>query len=158
MGGFPARPNRDAFGPTLEDEAPVENPKREIGADTFNLSWWQVAGLGKVVPKAWLKCTVAGAAITTNSQGLAFDPEGALGVLTWVYVGVGSYTIEFASQYADEDGTLINLSLVAGSAHPMGTASEFGVVDLTSGYQAAVRFFDDTGAPVDPGEFVVYFH
>ena len=155
MGGFPTRPNRDAFGPDYEDERPVQDVKREVGASIFNLLFHQVAGLGRVAPKAVLICTYAAGVVTTAYQMLAFDPNSELSLLTWVYVGAGNYQFAFASQYADEQGNLTNLSLIGGAAFAMGSTPRLGSVDLSSGYEGSVRFMTHVGVAANPASFVV---
>jgi len=142
MGGFPNRPDRTDFGPTYEDERPVQDAKREIAASIFNMDFWQLAGLGKVAPKAVLVCTVSGA-VTTTDQMLAFDPNANLSTLTWTYNGVGDYDLAFSSQYPDELGNNVNLSLVGGIALATGSSPLVGSVDLTSGYELTVNFASD---------------
>jgi hypothetical protein len=151
MGGFPTRPNRVAFGPDYEDERAVQDTKREIGAGIFNLSFWQLAGIGRVIPKAVLFCAVAGSACTTTMQLLSFDPNGMLGLLTWTYDGVGEYSIAFASQYPDELGNNVNLSLTGGIALATGATPLPGSVEMSSGYEATINFASD------PAAFVVIF-
>ena len=157
MSGFPTRPNRAAFGPTYEEERPVQDAKREIGADIFNLSFWQLSGLGRVAPKAVLVCSVSGSAVTTEEQMLAFDPDDQLSKLTWSYGGVGDYSVAFQQQYPDEQGNDVNLALIGGVAVAMGATPRLGSVDLTSAYEADVYFATDAGAAVDPAGFVVFF-
>lgn len=155
MSGFPTRPDRDSFGPTYENERPVNNPKRELGDSVFNLNFWQLAGSGLVIPRAMIVASVSGSAVTTQNQGLAWDPNGNVSNLIWTYEGVGHYSADFLSQYVDENGTLVNLSLIAGAAFPQGTAARFGTVNLTSGYEFDVYFFTDAGVAVDPGSFLI---
>lgn len=157
MSGFPVRPNRTAFGGDYVDERPVEDTEKEISASIFNLSFWQLAGLGRVIPKAVLVCSVAGGVVTTDYQLLVFDPNGSLSTLTWTYNGVGDYSLAFASQYPDENGTNQNLSLVGALAGVMDSTPVISSVDLTSGYEADVYFLDDAGAAADPAGFVVVF-
>lgn len=123
MGGFPTRANRAAFGPTLSEYKPVTDPTREIGAQTFNLDFWQLAGVGRVVPRAVLRCTVSGGVVTTADQLLAWDANAGLSPISWTYHGVGAYEFTFASQYPDERGVNVNLILTAGAASQVPTKS-----------------------------------
>jgi hypothetical protein len=156
MAGFPTRPNRDSFGPTFENERPVANPRREAGADLFNLMAWQSSGMGLTVPRAVLTAGVSGTTITTDYQGIAFDPNGDLSLISWTYAAVGRYTFAFAQNYNDENGISRTLELVAGIAHPINqTGFAVGVVNLTSLYEGEVRFFDAAGAAVDVSGFII---
>jgi hypothetical protein len=58
MGGFPARTNRDGFGPTYENERPVRNSKRELGQNVVNLTMWNLAGLTQTGPKVVITADV----------------------------------------------------------------------------------------------------
>jgi len=89
---------------------------RENSAANFNLSFWQLAGLGRVDPRAVLRCTVSGGVVTTVDQLLAWDANGGLSPLAWTYKGVGFYEFAFAVQYPDERGINVNLVLTAGLA------------------------------------------
>lgn len=155
MSGFPNRPIRDTFGPEIEDTFPVTNPKREIGEGTFNLAWWQSAGSGLVVPRAVLKVdVVAATSATTLAQMLAWDPNQNLPLLTWAYVSTGNYDITFASQYADQTGTLRTLILSFGTAFVIDTADEDdhrARCIVTGPNTATVRVFDATSlnTPID---------
>jgi len=131
MGGFPTRANRAAFGPTREDVKPVTDPARENSAADFNLSFWQLAGLGRVSPRAVLRCTVAGGVVTTVDQLLAWDANAGLSPIAWTYRGVGVYSFTFASQYPDERPVNVALALTAGmvSQCPVKSTTRTGTHD-----------------------------
>lgn len=155
--GFPTRPNRAAFGPDYENERPVTDVKREIGAGIFNLSFWQLAGLSRVAPRAILVASVSGGAVTTTHQMLAWDPNGELPLLAWTYDGVGEYSVALDDQYPDEQGTDVDTALVGGLAGAMGTVAAFPLVELSSDHEATVYFFDAAGSAADPDSFIVCF-
>ncbi len=158
MAGFPTRPIRDSFGPTLENEAPVTNPKREIGQNTFNLAWWQVAGMSQVCPRAVIKAEVSGGVVTTQYQGLSFDPHSSVPDIAFVYISAGRYSFAFDSQYPDEQGTMINLSLIGGAVFPQGTTARMGMVALSSGHEGEVCVFDSAGAAADADGFILVLY
>jgi len=116
MSGFPTRTNRSAFGPELENVREVSDPQREIGAATYNLGWWNLAGMSRTCPLATFRCTVSGGVITVGSQSIAFDPNAALSNLTFTYESVGRYSFAFASQYPDQRGVNVALELMGGIA------------------------------------------
>ena len=145
MAGFPTRPSRTAFGPEMENENPVRNPARELDADKINLAWWQTAGAGLTSPKVHIRCTVnPGTTTVTNAyQALAFDPDAAVSAISFVYEQAGRYSFAFASQYANEDGTLTNLALDSGICLPCNVVYASGthtgannVATLTDGTKA----------------------
>jgi hypothetical protein len=156
MSGFPTRPNRSTFGPTYEDDKPVVNPKKEFSAALMNLTTWQTAGLGQVVPRAVITGTVSGGAVTTVYQGLAFDPNATISLISFTYVAAGRYSFTFTSTYNDELGIAKSLSLVAGTASAFNTTSLFtGLVNLATAYSGEVRIFNSAGALADPPAFIV---
>jgi len=116
MGGFPTRTNRAGFGPSMENESPVNNPKRELSGPQMNINFWNLAGCGLVIPKAVFRCTISATTITTANQLWAFDPDSSQSTLTMTYQQAGHYNFVFASQYPDEMATDINLSLIGGMA------------------------------------------
>lgn len=151
MAGFPDRPDRDAFGPTYENERPVENPKRELGEDVVNLNMWQVAGMGGVSPKVVIAALVPGGGpITVSNQRLAWDPNQGVANITINYIGAGQYTFAFASTYPDENGISQSTDLIGGVAAPNSLLNVNGVLYMSSGYQGIIKLFDaDAGTPID---------
>lgn len=150
MAGFPGRPDRNEFGPTYEDERPVENPKRELGQAVVNLNMWQVAGMGLVSPKVVISTTVAGSAVTVVNQMLAWDPNQDLANISVSYDGVGNYSFAFQSSYPNEDGNNVSTGLIGGTALPNTAANINGVLNMTSGYEGNIRLFDaDAGTAID---------
>jgi hypothetical protein len=123
VSGFPTRISRTSLGPELENERPVKDPTREIGAGAFNLEWWQSSGMNRTAPQAVFLCSVdsAGTTVTVDYQGLAFDPNDGVSPITFTYKQVGYYTFAFASQYPDETGSNISLSIEGGMVVPTGT-------------------------------------
>jgi hypothetical protein len=150
MAGFPGRPDRTEFGPTYEDEFPVENPKRELGQSVINLNMWQLAGAGLVSPKVVITATVSGSVVTVTNQLLAWDPSQALTNISFAYNSAGNYTPTFLSQYPDEDGNDVSTGLIGGTVLPNGSTNVNGVLNVTSAYQCVLYLFDaDAGTPVD---------
>lgn len=151
MAGFPNRPTRTAYGPTREDEGFVTNPKTELGAGTMNINFWQIAGMGLVVPRAAIGVDSLGTPVTANFfQALAWDPLQTLPDIVVTRNGVGDYTAVFQSTYADESDTQIATSLKMGMAIPQGTANLNGIVELPDAQTANIFLFTaDTAASVD---------
>lgn len=150
MAGFPNRPDRSEFGPTYEDERPVENPKRELGESVVNLNMWQVAGVSLTSPKVVISATVSGSAVTVTNQMLAWDPAQDLSNITITYSATGDYTFAFASTYPDEDGNSIATGLIGGSVFPNAATNHNGILNLTSGYEGNIKIFDaDAGTAAD---------
>lgn len=138
--GFPTRIARTTLGQVMEDEAPVKNPKRQLSAGTVNLAHWQLAGAQLVVPRALIVAKiVAGPAVETESQLIAWDPNGALAMLTWTYSAVGNYLLTLAAQYNDENGTPVNTDMLFGYAMVQ-TASDLSAnAERVSGVSFRVR-------------------
>lgn len=152
MPGFPTRPDRSAFGPTIEEERPVTNPKKEIGANTFNLDYWQVAGMGKVVSRVKLAASYNGATMDVDYQGLAWDPKGVVPDLVVTRTGAGIYTVDFAATYDDEQENPIAVALQFPTAKALPALASTGPwhanAVLLSAVQVEVRLWNGSGAGV----------
>ena len=158
MSGFPNRPNRSAFGPTRQDERPVENPVTELGADDMNLDFHQNAGMGLVIQRVAILVGVSGAAIVSPHayQGLAWDPTQSIPDIPVTYNGVGDYTVNFLSSYDDEKGTPVATALKGGQAIPQGSTNLNGIIELPDAQTVTVKLFQaDTGAAIDSNFFLI---
>lgn len=157
MSGFPNRPTRTDYGPTREDERPVQNPKRELGATDMNLSFQQIAGMGLVVPRVAIGVDSQGTPVQANFyQGLAWDPQQTLPDIVVTRNGVGDYTAVFQATYADETNTQIATALKAGLASPVGTGNLNGIVELPDAQTANIFLFTaDTGVVIDSDFFLL---
>lgn len=108
MAGFPARITRSALGPTLVNAYPVENPEQDVGAETLNPAFWQLAGLNRVSGKALLAAVWDGvSAFTITAQEEAWNPNGTQARPVLARTSAGVYTYTFASSYLDESGASI---------------------------------------------------
>jgi len=155
MSGFPDRPSRDGFGPTMADDGIITDPERFVGSDQFNLLFWQLAGCGLVVPRAWALLNWSGAALSLAASAEAFDPKG-LYVPTPARSAVGTYSLTYASTYPDKDGTSTALSFIAGE----GAVQALGnfravVVPNANPYVADIEVYDaDAGTKSDQSVLV----
>ncbi len=150
MAGFPNRPIRSDYGPTREDERPVQNPKRELGAKDMNINFWQIAGMGLTAARVVIGVNSLGTPAVANSyQGLAWDPTQQLPDIIVTRNGVGDYTAVFQTTYADEDNVQIATSLQLGKATPQGSGDNRGSVELPDAQTANIFLFDAAGSPVD---------
>jgi hypothetical protein len=154
--GFPTRVTRDALGPKLEDAYPVEHPTQEVGARTFNADFWQVAGMNLIVPRAVLIASWNGSAFDLHHQAEAWNPNGQQGRPTLARVGAGDYTYEFASTYADEDGTQQTLTLVAARVNDCKVLANFAArlesrawLDGSNPLLVHVKLWDTGGSGAD---------
>lgn len=134
MAGFPVVPSLLALGPrTFKDEGVSLNSDYEISAVQLNLWKWQLAGIGIVSPKAWVKVNNDG---TLAGAGAVWNPEGDVSLHpVTARPSTGVYTVTWAAQYQDELGTLRDVTLIGGMAYPQGavanivaTASVLGTV------------------------------
>ena len=100
--GFPNRPARIDFGPEMQNKRAPTNSETDLNADQMNLTFWQTAGAGRVLPMAVILFDGVAPAITF--QALAFDPRGELSLLAFVKDATGDYTFTFATTYKDESG------------------------------------------------------
>lgn len=121
MAGFPSRISRSSFGPTLEDQWPIVNPKHDVGEAALNLAFWQTAGMNLTAFRGLIYVVVDEDAetATTSYQGFAWDPNKTMANLVWTRSAAGVYTFNLPeSQYEDERGNLITVTLVGGAVFP----------------------------------------
>lgn len=156
MSGFPNRPTRTTYGPTRENEREVQNPKRELGAETVNLDLWQGAGMGLVIQRVAIGVAAAGSPTAHTYQGLAWDPLQTLPDIPVTLGATGVYTAVFQSQYADQDGTLVSTSLKGGIAVPQGTANLSGIVEITDAQTAIARIYTADSAVLTDSPFFLF--
>ena len=126
MGSWPNRASRSSFGETLENVYPVTNPKKEIGAPTFNMNFWAVGGLCRTGCKAAILATVSGGVVTVNYFGFAASPDGTVSAIPFTRMGDGCYFFQFADQYPDETGIARSLGLSHGIVTPANGVSSRG--------------------------------
>ena len=113
MAGFPTRTGRTAYGPTFENESPVKNPAKEIDANMVNLVAWNVGGMAQTAPRGITRITVAATVPTNQYDAYAWAPNGGTTV-PFTFESTGIYSFAFSQQYANENGALVNISLVFG--------------------------------------------
>lgn len=120
--GFPNRPARASFGPTLSNVRPIVRPEKELDAGNVNLAFWQVAGAGRTCAAAVLGYN--GATQARLFQALAWDSNGALAAIPAVKDGTGAYTFTFASTYKDEGGRDVAFQPQAAMVFVQGSTSQ----------------------------------
>jgi hypothetical protein len=113
MSGFPTRPDRNAFGQTMQNSGAVRDPSRHLDASVWNLMAWQVAGLGLIVPRAMLYFT-ANASPAILARAEAWNPKregsGAYADPGFTVNGAGDYTVAWPSSIPDELGNSLSLA------------------------------------------------
>ena len=153
MPGFPNRIRRATLGPTLVDVWPTTDESKAIPARTFNLAWWQMAGMGLTAALGLLGVKMNGTTPQTVFQALAFDPDGGLPLLVWTRSGAGVYSYSFPqASYPDEQGNLVTLVLTGGIATPQTAISgnvPNGSHELTGARAGTVRTRNASGTLVD---------
>lgn len=158
MTGFPNRPDLSSFGPDAVNTRAIRDPSRELSADTFNLIRHQIAGLGAVLPRAFIKFraqpspVLLGRAEAWNPRGLTSAPflDPTLARST-----TGVYTVLYSSPVTDKDGASVALSFTWGIGMVINasTADELWTCQVTplSGFANAVQvgIFNAAGALTD---------
>lgn len=121
MSGLPLRPSRQDYGPDPVNTRPVRDPSRELDGETIGkLMLHQLAGLGAVTARAWLTTRIiAGPDVELASRAEGWNPNDVqtspYTPPTVVRAGPGEYTVDYQSEYPDQDGTLQPL-VVSGMA------------------------------------------
>lgn len=156
MTTWPNRLLRQLFGPTLRSLFPVENPEYDVGAETFNSLFWQLAGTNLVVHRVYLEASWNGSSFDIDSQAEAWNPNGDVAhpVLARASAGVYSYT--FAATYQDMDGNAVQTVLGAPRVKSHRVLTGFpdrieaeAWVDPSAPLVVEVRLWEADGTPVD---------
>lgn len=114
MSGFPTRHSLDAFGPFPRDNfgGVRGDDKVCVNKEYLNLLFWQVAGAGLMVPKAWFVFdTVNGADPTIIEHHETWRPKDDGPAPTPVRTGEGVWTFTYAGTVADMDGAMVSPGL-----------------------------------------------
>jgi hypothetical protein len=161
MPGFPNRPALTTFGPDAVDTRAIRDPSRELGAATFNLMKFQLAGMGVLSPRAFLQFladtdrTISARAEAWNPRGLTSSPFAAP---TITRIDVGEYDVVYDSPVVDERGEDVALSFRWGwgvVVTPSSTVLKHVMVTPLTGSANGVKVatFDATGT-LEDGEVV----
>lgn len=107
MSGFPLRPDRDSFGPEVENTSPVRDARKQWDAAICNLVMYQCAGMGLVSPRSALVFiaqvgpTILGRAEAWNPHRLVATPYTDPQITR---TGAGNYLVTYETPIPDEDG------------------------------------------------------
>jgi hypothetical protein len=171
--GFPLRPLRDAFGPSLKNRYPVRNPAYETdGEVTGNLLFDQIAGMGLTAVIAWLvvKTTTAPTCVLLSRQeawNTLAQSTGAYAPPDVVRASAGVIDITYPAQVPDYKGVLRTLTFSGGVALYLDDSAAFPLVgrvipDMSGGLPAfsshvKVRGWQLNGAAQNPldGVFLI---
>lgn len=154
--GFPNRTARDQLGPTLQDQYPVQNPRTQVGAASFNTTFWQMAGMNLVVPRTALLASWNGSAFDVTHQAEAWNPDAAQAHPVLARGGTGNYTYTFAGSYLDENGVAQPTVLLAARISDRKVLSAFADrleprawIDGSDPLVVQIRLWDTSGTLVD---------
>jgi hypothetical protein len=134
--GFPNRPGRSTFGAPLVNAKPVRNPTLNPDADIFNLAFFQIAGMGLMVPRAWVYFDgTPTARIIARAESWNPDAKTAAPYTPPVLArtSTGLYTLTYLSTYPDDSGSQVSLSPVAPVGLQVGSANVRNVAVTASG-------------------------
>lgn len=143
---FPNRITRTSMGPHMVDEKRVTSPVNEVGADVVNLSFWQAAGISRVLPLVSFNydAGVANylmAAWATTQYGYR-DTAGVPAaanlvdspyVSTVTVLGDNRVEVQFVDQVTDMAGAAYDLNFTFGTAIPANTAVRKGSAVISTG-------------------------
>jgi len=135
MSGYPTRLLRSTFGPTLEDQYPVKNPRTQIPAKTFNAAFHVLAGLNlSCLARAVVVAEYTGGSLVTQYQAEAWNPNESQAHPVLARVGAGDYTLTFAASYLDEQGVSVPTALMAPRAIAFPAIAAWGDVVIAAAY------------------------
>lgn len=156
MSGFPTRLLRSFLGPKLEDIKPVDNPKTQIGASTWEAVFRQVCGMNLGAPRAVLVANWTGSDFQITHQSEAWSPENDQPHPALARASAGVYSYTFAQTYKDGNGHDVSVSLPAARATPLNpvnsasdTISAAAFIDPQHPLVVEIRLFDASGDPAD---------
>lgn len=155
MAGFPNTPGRKGFGEIL-DRIPVLNPKSDIGGDTFNLSFWQLAGCGLMVPRAWVLVALDG---TLVAAAESWNPDQDVSMHPVITHGAtGQYTVTYPVTALDEAGIARQVQLRACFVQiQVATFVIFANGAVTSGHVGNVRIGNPVTSAAADEPFLALF-
>lgn len=162
MSGFPLRPDRDSFGPEVENSAPVRDSRRQWDASIANLVMHQCAGMGLVSPRTALVFSaqvgpvVLGRVEAWNPKRLTASPLEDPAITR---DGAGNYLVAYTTPVPDEQGIDQAVSFqwampIIADADPTVFRHAQAAVDAQTN-QMRVCIFDDLGALVDGSTIVL---
>jgi len=163
MTGWPLRPDRDSFGPEVENSSPVRDARRQWDARIANLIMWQCAGMGLVTPRTALAFvaepspSVVARVETWNPKRLTAPPYDDPSLTR---SATGDYLIAYPTPVPDEAGDDAAISFLWATAHvidpdPSVVRKAQAAVDAQTN-RIRVCVFNSANALVD-GSTVVLF-
>lgn len=161
MSGFPNRPVRTLYGPTMVNTRPVRDRSREVDAATVNLERWQLAGAGLMVPRAVILLDGATASIVYRAE--AWNPDAVVDAThpdpTVTKLTTGTYAVEYEATYPDHDGTAVNTVFNFMRCQPQEVSTKTAhQCRLTSNRKGTAICYDNTWTVFDPFRMLIEFY
>lgn len=162
MSGFPTRPDRDSFGPTVVNRAPVRDSRREWDASIANLIMHQCAGMGLVTPRTAL-VFLAQVGPVVQGRVESWNPNRENGAPytdpTIDRTAAGNYLVTYPTPIPDEQGTDQAVSFtwalgIIANADPTVFRHAQAAVDAQTN-RLRVCIFDGSNALVDGSTVVL---
>lgn len=154
---LPETADPTTFGGPFENHAPVVDPVTDMDAAYQNRLNTEVAMLSHTAPRAWVRCTVSGGAVTVADHEAVWGNGEALEP-TATYVSTGKYTVEWAASYDDLQATpeshATSLRCCQVSAYKA-SASRIVNGRLSDAVTAEVTTYDATGSAAEVDQFTV---
>lgn len=162
MSGWPLRPDRDSFGPEVQNTSPVRDSRRQWDASIANLVMHQCAGMGLVVPRTALVFSaspspvVLGRVEAWNPHRLVAAPFTDPSITR---TGAGNYLVTYATPVTDEGGVEQAISFqwaapIIANADPTVFRHAQAAVDAQTN-RLRVCIFDGANALVDGSTVVL---
>lgn len=163
MSGFPLRPDRDSFGPELQNTSPVRDSRRQLDASIANLLMHQCSGMGLVSPRSALAFTadvgptILGRVEAWNPKRLTAPPYDDPAI---VRQAAGDYLITYPTPVPDEQGADAAISFQWAAAFVIEPdPTVFGYAQVAVDAQTnrlRVAVYDSTLSLVDGRRVVVF--
>lgn len=158
MAGFPSRISRSAISPKLVNRRPIVNPTKEVGQDSYNLAFWQIAGMNGVSPIA---VAIIGSTGTVLAHAEAWDPDRLTAGPVCTKGATGLYTIAYDTAYPDQDGNDVTLGFFGADVSPQTNSSPAmignGIVNPAAPNEVLARIATHADVATDCG-FLVWIY
>ncbi len=149
------------FGGTMANFAPPEDPTTDLDCLYVNRWFAQLAMLSFTLPRAWARCTVAGAVISgpvDGDHGAVWGNTSGLKP-TAARTSAGLFTLTWAASYNDlqavPESHAVSFKSVIVTAYN-GATAVISAAAVTSANVVTVRTWTDAGVAADPSEFSVW--
>ena len=153
----PDVPSPSTFGPDLVNFGAIEDPSTQLDAESWNRAKTQLAMISQTAPIAVASVGISSPTASLLSHGAVWGDSAGVAPLV-DYEDVGVYSIQWADEYPDQQGTpetkAVNIREVQVSLETLGVA-RLATYEISLAYRVKIYVFDAAGAPANVPAFSV---